>query len=152
MRTGNQRQAYREAYDAENSGDATVDVKACNLLKMGKVRIRLEQLQERTAKKTETTVESIDAMLEEAFQKAKADPKGHAGMVAAAMGKAKLHGLIINKSEDVTNRESSKSVDARIHQLLNGTKEAGAVGSPGTPESSAEPREAVPTVPGHGTA
>jgi phage terminase small subunit len=151
LKTGNQRTAYREAYDAEDMKDNTVDRKAHDLAQNGKIRARLEQLQERIAEKTEVTVECISEMLKQDRDFAR-QQKQAAAATSATMGLAKLHGLIVNKSEDVTNRERTKDVDARIAQLIAEHSEAGVDEPSGTPESSTEPREALPTVSGHGTA
>lgn len=154
FRTGNQYQAYCEAYDAEGMGRATIDVKACNLLKQDKIRVRLEQLQERTARKCERTVESIDEMLQEAFEAAKGDDDRWpipSAMTNAALGLAKLHGLIVEKREDVTKRPS-RTVDARIDQLLDAARARGTGESRGREAREPEPREAVPTVSEYGTA
>lgn len=105
LKVGNQRQAYRAAYNAENMSDAVVDVKACELMKNGKVKVRIAEMQERTAKRTEVTVETINKMLVETFQAARNDGN-HPACVSAAMGMAKLHGLITDKSKtthDVTD-------------------------------------------------
>lgn len=40
-----QREAYKEAYNTERMGDETIDVKASELLKNGKVSVRYEELQ-----------------------------------------------------------------------------------------------------------
>ncbi len=44
-----QRKAYKEAYNTDRMKDETIDVKACNLAKTDKVRIRLEELQDKVA-------------------------------------------------------------------------------------------------------
>lgn len=48
-----QREAYKAAYNAENMSDAVIDVKASELLKNGKVTVRLEQLRTKSVKRTE---------------------------------------------------------------------------------------------------
>ena len=101
FKTSNQRKSYQHAYDAEGMSDNAVDREACLLLKNPKVAQRLAEMQERVDKKAEVTVETISDMLDQAFAKAAQDDKGSAAMVAAAMGKAKLHGLIVEKKEDL---------------------------------------------------
>ena len=44
-----QRKAYKEAYNTDRMKDETIDVKACNLAKTDKVRIRLQVLQDKVA-------------------------------------------------------------------------------------------------------
>lgn len=48
-----QREAYKIAYDAENMKDATVDSKACLLLKNDKVRARYEEMRQRLEQKAQ---------------------------------------------------------------------------------------------------
>lgn len=102
---GNQHRAYRAAYDAERMSNAAVDVAASQLMKSHKVSIRVKELQERTARRTEVTVETINTMLRETFEAARND-NNHPACVSAAMGMAKLHGLITDKTKtthDVTD-------------------------------------------------
>lgn len=110
LRTGNQRAAYREAYNAENMSDAVVDVKACELMKNGKVSVRLQQMQERTAKRTEVTVETVQKKLEAAYLLAVAEKQTGAA-VAAAMGMAKLHGLIVDQKH--VKQETTATVNVQ---------------------------------------
>lgn len=51
LETSNATEAYRRAYDAENMAEATINVKASELLKNGKVSVRLHELQERASAK-----------------------------------------------------------------------------------------------------
>lgn len=152
FKTSNQRKSYQHAYDADGMSDNAVDREACLLLKNPKVAQRLAEMQERVAKKAEVTVETISEMLDQAFAKAAQDDKGSAAMVAAAMGKAKLHGLIVEKKEDVTKLRAAREVEARIAGLLNIRAEDGAGGPSGRTEAGEGQRETVPTVSGHGTA
>ena len=48
-----QRQAYKDNYNAKNMADVTIDVKACELLVVGKVKARHAQLQGRTRDRVE---------------------------------------------------------------------------------------------------
>ena len=47
----NQADAYRSAYDASGMKSAVIDVKACELMKNGKVSVRVGELREVTASK-----------------------------------------------------------------------------------------------------
>tara|TARA_R110000796_G_scaffold9078_3_gene31210 strand:- start:10531 stop:10956 length:426 start_codon:yes stop_codon:yes gene_type:complete len=101
--TGNASAAYRFAYDAEKMKEATINVKACELLKNGKVTARLKQLQDAVVAKHNVTVESLMTELEEARgialtydENGKAQPSA---AVSASMGKAKLAGLLVDKLE-----------------------------------------------------
>jgi len=164
VRSSNGYQAYLEAYDVSpNTARSTVDQSASRLLSNPKIAARLAEINDQAtervaeqriadAEQAGYDVEAVASMLKNAYDKAAEDPKGGAAMVAAAMGLARLHGLIINKSEDVTQRESSRSVDARIRQLLAGVQEDRASRSAGEAGSGVQPREAVPTVSDVGTA
>ena len=52
-----QREAYRDAYPKNKSKDEVIDVKACELLKNGKVKVRYEELLKRLEDKAIMTAE-----------------------------------------------------------------------------------------------
>lgn len=102
VETGCASTAYRRAYNAENMKDNVIHVKACELLKNGNVAVRVEQLQQRAQKRHDITIDSLTQMLME-DRKLAHDIESPAAAVSAALGIAKLHGLIIDKSKsDVT--------------------------------------------------
>jgi phage terminase small subunit len=68
-----------------------------------KVRDRITELQERAAKQVGVTLESLTEELEAARQLAMKDEKGASAAVAASMGKAKLHGFLVERSENVNH-------------------------------------------------
>jgi phage terminase small subunit len=100
---------------------------------------------------TEVTPESLVRELEEARAVAK-DQKQGAAMTAATIGKARILGLIIEKREDVTPRRDSRAIDARILELLGRRGEERAARTAGGAGADRAGDEAIPTVPGHGTA
>jgi phage terminase small subunit len=59
IETGNASEAYRRAYDAKNMKDEAVHVKACELLKNGKVAVRVKQIQDEAAKRAEVTIDKV---------------------------------------------------------------------------------------------
>lgn len=59
IETGNASEAYRKAYDAAGMKDETIHVKASELLKNGKVAVRLAELQEEVARRHNVTVDRI---------------------------------------------------------------------------------------------
>ena len=120
---GNGRRAYRSAYDAEGMSDTVVVVKASELLKNGKITVRLRELQERTAQKAERTIESIDAMLQSSYECAERQHNAST-MVSATMALAKLHGLIVKKREDVSHFDRRRSVAEIEAELAEFTREA----------------------------
>lgn len=99
---GNASEAYRRAYPASKTWqDKSVWERASHLLAIAKVRARLEKLREAARKRSKTTVDSITAKLAAAYDMAKKHKQGSA-MTSAALGEAKLHGLLIDKKMDVT--------------------------------------------------
>ena len=60
---------------------------------------RVKELQSEGAERTLVSIESLTDELEEARRLAMADEKGASAAVAAVMGKAKLHGLLVEKNE-----------------------------------------------------
>lgn len=98
IETGNASEAYRLSYDAARMKDETVHVKASELLKNGKVTVRIADLQAEAAERHDITVDSLVVELEEA-RKLAIDTEAPGAAVSATMGKAKLLGLIVEKSE-----------------------------------------------------
>lgn len=150
-KTGNGRTAYRGAYNASGMSDGAVDQEVNRLFKNPKVALRREETVEEIQKDTVYTAQYISAELEKERQAASAKGNNSAA-VAALMGIAKIQGLIVNKSEDVTPARSTSAVDARIRSFLAGSEKSGASEPAGGAEESGASGEALPTVPGHGTA
>jgi phage terminase small subunit len=81
-----------------NAGYSPSDSAASRLYGNVKVAKRVKQLQQMAIKKTIVTIESLSDELEEARALA-LKVEAPAAAVSASMGKAKLHGLDINKHE-----------------------------------------------------
>lgn len=97
VETGNASEAYRQAYDVgENTKQEVIWVKACETLKKGNVVVRVAELQMKAQERTLVTVESLTKEMEENREKARQLDQS-ATMQAATMGKAKLHGLLVDK-------------------------------------------------------
>ena len=110
IKTDNASEAYRRSYDvAPTTKPEVIWVKACELLKTGKVAVRLQQLRSEAAERANMDIDSITQMLKDAYDKAKAEPKGASAAVSAAMGLAKLHGLIVEKSEASVKQQTQMS-------------------------------------------
>lgn len=100
VETGNASEAYRRAYDVSPTAKPnTIEKRACELLKNGKVAGRLEELQAAALERHEITVDSLVIELEEARVAAMKNPRGISAAVSATMGKAKLLGLVVDKTE-----------------------------------------------------
>ena len=118
---GNATEAYKSAYNAEKMKAEVVHVKACELLKCGKVSVRVKELRDSIAKRHELTVDDIIAELEEARKMARNGNIPNPGvMVTASMGKAKVAGLLVDKvalTATVTMQTEEQRM-ARIDALL----------------------------------
>jgi phage terminase small subunit len=95
---GNASEAYRQSYDAENMLDKTIWEEASRTLADHKVAARIVHLQEEHRERHRVTVDSLTAELQESRLLATND-KQHSAAIAATMGKAKLHGHLVEKSE-----------------------------------------------------
>lgn len=93
---GNATAAYYAAYDAEGSKPITANRKAKELLDNGKIAARLCELRAMHVERHIVTVDSITDELEESRKLATGD-KQHNAAINASLGKAKLHGLLIEK-------------------------------------------------------
>lgn len=97
VETGNASEAYRQCYDV---GDSTkpevIWVKASELLKNGKVAVRVLQLKEHHAKRHEITVDKLTEMLKEDRELARTGGEPAAAIKAVEV-LAKLHGHMVEK-------------------------------------------------------
>lgn len=89
----------------------TINTKAHELFETDIVSARVEELQKAAQERHETTVDGITDKLRKSYDVAKNENNPNA-MTAAAMGEAKLHGLLIDRSKvetsnfkDMTNEE-----------------------------------------------
>lgn len=130
-RTGNGSEAYRIAYDTENMGDNSIYQEANALKENPKITLRLAELKEEDRKRNAVTIDSLTVQLEEAREKAMREGKGASAAVSACMGKAKLHGLLVDRvkiTEVPLSEWSEKDIDNRIGTL---GKETGVIAPPG---------------------
>lgn len=93
-----QSDAYRAAYDAEKMKPETVQRKACELMKDGKVSARIAALRTPVVQRLQYGLEQAMREAEEAFAVARAKENGGA-MVAAVQLRARLNGLLVEKKE-----------------------------------------------------
>ena len=98
IETGNASEAYRRSYNAENYNDNALAVQACRMLKHPKVALRIAALRQKHLERHELTVDDLVKELEEARDLA-LKTEAPSAAVAATMGKGKLLGLIVEKSE-----------------------------------------------------
>lgn len=97
LTTGNASEAYRQAYDAGGMGAASVNVQASKMLATPKIALRVQELQAIAVERALVTVQSLTEELEEARALALQEGQS-AAAVSASMGKAKLHGLLVDKA------------------------------------------------------
>lgn len=98
--SGNQSEAYRMAYDAENMSPETVWKEASILFNHPHVTVRIIELQSIHAERHNVTIDTLTNELDQARDLA-AKAKQPAAMTAATMGKAKLHGLLSDKYQHI---------------------------------------------------
>ena len=108
VESGNASKAYKTAYNVnENTSDNTISVEASKLKNTPKITLRILELQEFAQERHSITIDSLTKELEQARKTAQ--EAGQASpMVAATMGKAKLHGLLTEKTELSSPDESMK--------------------------------------------
>ena len=105
VETGNASEAYRRSYNAEKMKPETVNRNAKALMDNNKVATRVQELRAAHVERHEITVDDLIRELEEARSIAMAGERQQpAAMVAASMGKAKLLGLLMDKTE-VTGKD-----------------------------------------------
>ena len=99
VRTGNQAEAYRQAYDVRpDTKPECIWVNGSRLMAKESIQRRVQQIFERASKKTDITVARLTEELEEARQLAVKTEQASA-MTSATMGKAKINGLDVKKVE-----------------------------------------------------
>jgi phage terminase small subunit len=100
VETGNASEAYRQAYNAENMTQNAVAVEACRILDSPNISLRIKELKSGHTKRHEITIDDLVAELEEARACAlNGETKQTSAAVAATMGKAKLLGLVVDKTD-----------------------------------------------------
>jgi len=94
--------AYRDAYDADGMSDEAVKSEAWKLAHLHSgVEVRIGELQAQALERHNITVDTITTELDENRQVA-LEERAPAAAVQATMGKAKLHGLLVDKKELTT--------------------------------------------------
>lgn len=118
IETGNASEAYRQAYNCENMKPETVNRTAKETLDNPNITARVEQLKNKHAKRHEITIDDLVKELEEARAIAlgAATPQASAA-VSASMGKAKLLGLIVDKTETKNEHTVKHTKDLTDEEL-----------------------------------
>ena len=97
IETGSAAKAYRQAYD-HNGNDATVRRCGHAILQRSKVEALVTDLQVGHRERHKVTVDGLTWELEKARILAM-DARNAAAAVQAIMGKAKLHGLLVDRTQ-----------------------------------------------------
>lgn len=95
---GDKSEAYRRCYVTSGMKPATINRAAFELFENPKMTARVQELQEMHRRRHMVTVDSLTAELDDLKERATID-KQYSPAVTAVMGKAKLHGLLIDKNE-----------------------------------------------------
>jgi len=109
LECGNASEAYRRAYDADDMQEQTIWRKAVEVLQNGKVAARLEILQAEARKRHAVTIDTITKMLKEDRDLAREQGQPSAA-VSAVMGLAKIHGLVVDKSNNENRNTGTVTV------------------------------------------
>jgi len=114
IETGNASEAYRQTYNASKMKAESIHVKASELLADGNVSVRVKQLQADQRARHEVSVDGLCNELEEA-RNAAMEAGQNSAAIQAIMGKAKLHGLGVEKRE---NRISADMTNEKANEIL----------------------------------
>jgi hypothetical protein len=116
---GNMSEAYRYAYNTVNMKPETINRCAKELFDKGKITARVEALQARLLARHDITVDSLTVELEDA-RKLAMETNNPSAAVAAITGKAKLHGLLIERRqlEQVNSGLSDSYSDDELAAML----------------------------------
>lgn len=114
-----QADAYRAAYNASNMKPPSVQVNASKLMANAKVALRVKELRAPVMEELRYDLKAAMEEAKEAFEVAKRKENGGA-MVAAATLRAKLNGLLVDRSEirtgplDNLDHDELKQLNAAI--------------------------------------
>ena len=109
----NASEAYRQSYDAENMAPKTIWEEASRTLANPVVATRIMELQEGLQEKHEVTVGTIAKELDEARNLASRIEQP-SPMVSASMGKAKLYGLVTDKTQLSGDPDKPVKIDVNL--------------------------------------
>lgn len=98
IETGNASEAYRRNYSCEGWTENALNANASATLHHHKVSVRVNELRGEIGARRAVTVDSICAELDIAREIARENQQASA-YVQASMAKAKLHGLILDKTQ-----------------------------------------------------
>ena len=109
---GNASEAYRQSYDASRMPPTSIHVKANEVLNNVNVTLRIGELRAIHQERHMVTVDSLTDELEEARGLALTTEQPSAA-VSATMGKAKLHGLLVDSVKTELTGKDGKPIEWR---------------------------------------
>jgi phage terminase small subunit len=113
---GDKSEAYRSAYNTSKMKPETINRAAFELFENPKMAARIKELQAIHQKRHEVTVDTITEELDEA-RKLAIKTEQPSAAVSASMGKAKIHGLVVEKNEHTGKDGGPIAVAAAIVDL-----------------------------------
>ncbi len=123
---GNASKAYRLNYNAENMKPTTIAVKACELLKNGKVAVTVNQLLKEVRQRHDVTVDSLTDEYEDARDLAMSSKQPSAA-ISATSGKARLHGFDKQESVQVNVQQNVQLTKLELARRVVGILQLGAM-------------------------
>ena len=115
---GNASEAYRQSYNAGKMATHVINNKASELLKVGGVRVRTEELQKHHQERHNVTVTSLTEEFEEARELA-IKCNSPSAMVSSTLGKAKIHGLL-RDDKTITIKSVHDMTEGELLEFLGG--------------------------------
>jgi phage terminase small subunit len=117
---GNASEAYRKANPkALKWKPEVVHVKAAQIKADDRVRIRIDEIRADARKRNEINLDTVTQMLKEDRELARQLEQTSAA-VSAAMGIAKLHGLIVDKVKAEVRRDMADMTDEELAAIATG--------------------------------
>lgn len=113
--------AYRQVYDVSKMTDKSVHELACRVLAKDKVQSRVNQLKQEVLESVKTvrlvTIEEVTEILKSALEIA-VEKMNEDSIRKIAMDLAKLHGLIVEKSDINVNDQSRQVSESQVQVAM----------------------------------
>lgn len=119
LETGNACEAYRRAYKPKKMSQKAITVESTRLLKHPSISLAIENEQQALQERHGVTLDSLTQELVEDRKGAREAGQFSAAISAVAL-KAKLHGLIVDKSEVTRKRDVADLSDSELAAIATG--------------------------------
>lgn len=117
LHTGNASEAYRQAYNASNMKSESIHVKASELLKNGKVRVRIEEVQKMATEHAGLSLGEHLKRLQDLSKKAEAEAK-YSEAIKAEELRGKASGFYMEKVEHSGSVGLNVTVDKSVAEAI----------------------------------